>query len=136
MVCPAMLVLFIFIAVPGLLQSGSGRVFQERRQAGCARVQQCAGLLDGLPSGQEGEDLLEIEEQVKAQGARVKQSKNSTAEVCYSILLTSVQCIHSLAVMSDFPHMATSTTAGTARHIHGHDSERLELCSCKSTSDP
>ena len=53
----------------------------EQRQASPARAGLCAGLLDGLPSGQEGEDLLEVEEQVKIHGARVKQSKNSTAEV-------------------------------------------------------
>ena len=67
-----------------------------------ARAVTCAGLLDGLPSGQEEEDLLEIEEQVKTQGARVKQSKNSTAEVCSCILLIFAQCTHSHAGMSNF----------------------------------
>ena len=42
----------------------------------------CAGLLDGLPDGQEEEILQELEERVKAQGAKVKQSKSSTAKVC------------------------------------------------------
>jgi len=46
----------------------------------------CAGLLDGLPDGQEEEILQELEERVKAQGAKVKQSKSSTAEVCTALL--------------------------------------------------
>ena len=41
----------------------------------------CAGLLDGLPDGQEEESLRELEERVKAQGAKVKQGKAGTAEV-------------------------------------------------------
>ena len=45
----------------------------------------CAGLLDGLPDGQEEEILQELEERVKAQGAKVKQSKSSTAEVCTAL---------------------------------------------------
>ena len=87
MVCPALLILFIFIAVLGPHLT---RLYKGVPRTVAARAVLCAGLLDGLPSGQEGEDLLEIEEQVKTQGARVKQSKNSTAEVCQPVLLTSM----------------------------------------------
>ena len=89
MVCSALLVLFIFIAVSGPHVT---RLCKSVPQMVAARAVLCAGLLDGLPSGQEGEDLLDIEEQVKTQGARVKQSKNSTAEVCHSVPPTSTQC--------------------------------------------
>ena len=112
MVCPASLVLLIFKTVSGphviILCKSVPRTV-------AARAGLCAGLLDGLPSGQEGEDLLELEEQVKTQGARVKQSKNSNAEVRHPVLLTSMQCT------SDFNQVTRSTSAGIARHRHECD---------------
>ena len=129
MVRPALPVLSIFIPVAGLMLSGSARVPREQWPQGQWHVQACLMV---YPVAKRGRICWRSKRQVKTQGARVKQSKNSTAEVCYCIFLTSAQCTHSHAVMSEFPQVATSTIAGTASHMHRHDSDPLELCSCST----